>query len=133
MVRYSPVTPVAGSGNQRLQPIFVGDVAQFFARAIDLPEAAHQTFELGGPESITWNELWERLADALGKRRARMHLPVGLMRAPAALLERLPSPPVTRDQLAMLEAGDNTCDPWPAAKLFGIQLTPLDEQLRRSV
>jgi NADH dehydrogenase len=133
MVRYSPVTPVVGSGEQRLQPIFVGDVAQFFARAVDLPEAANQTFELGGPEVITWNELWERLADALGKRRTRVHVPVGLLRAPATLLERLPSPPVTRDQLTMLQAGDNTCDPWPAAKLFGIELTPLDEQLRRSV
>ena len=106
---------------------------KFFARAVSLPEAANQTFELGGPERITWNELWERLAAALGKRRARVHLPVSLVRVPATVLERLPKAPVTRDQLTMLEAGDNVCDPWPAAKLFGIELTPLDEQLRRSL
>lgn len=133
LVRYLPLTPVVGNGNRQLQPIFVEDVAQFFTRAVNLPEAANQTFELGGPERITWNELWKRLAAVLGKRRARVHLPVGLVRAPATVLERLPNPPVTRDQLTMLEAGDNVCDPWPAATLFGIELTPLDEQLRRSV
>ena len=133
LVRYLPLTPVVGAGERQLQPIFVEDVAKFFARAVSLPEAANQTFEIGGPERITWNELWERLAAALGKRRARVHLPVSLVRVPATLLERLPKAPVTRDQLTMLEAGDNVCDPWPAAKLFGIELTPLDEQLRRSV
>ena len=115
LVRYLPLTPVVGAGERQLQPIFVEDVAKFFARAVSLPEAANQTFELGGPERITWNELWERLAAALGKRRARVHLPVSLVRLPATVLERLPKAPVTRDQLTMLEAGDNVCDPWPAA------------------
>jgi NADH dehydrogenase len=133
MVRYLPVTPVVGSGKQKVQPIYVDDVAQFFARAVDLPEAANGTFELAGPDQITWNELWSRLAATLGKRRAQIHLPVGLVRLQAAVLEKLPKPPVTRDQLTMLEQGDSTTDEEPAAKLFGIRLVPLDEQLRRSL
>jgi NADH dehydrogenase len=133
MVRYLPAIPVPGDGSQRIQPIFVDDVAQFFARAVDHPQAGGRTFELGGPEVVTWNELWDRLAATLGKRRSKLHLPVSLLRPGAAVLELLPKAPVTRDQLTMLEAGDNVGDPGPAVELFGVALTPLDEQLRRSV
>jgi NADH dehydrogenase len=133
LVRRLPAIPVVGSGERKLQPVFVDDVAAFFAGAVDLPAAANRTFELGGPEAVTWNELWDRLAAALGKKRRQVHLPVGLLRAQAAVMEKLPKPLVTRDQLTMLEAGDNVCDEKPAAELFGVELTPLDEQLKRSI
>lgn len=131
VVRYAPVTPVLGTGKQRIQPIDVDDVAACVARAVDLPQAENRVLELGGPDIVTWDELWRRLQQTLGKRRPLLHIPVTLARAPAALLERLPRPPLTRDQLTMLEAGDNTCDPQPAAQTFGIELRTLDEQLRR--
>ena len=57
-----------GSGERRLQPIWVEDVAAYFAKAIDLPEAANRTFELGGPDAVTWNELYR--ADREGARQA---------------------------------------------------------------
>ena len=131
-VRWSPVTPVVGAGERRLQPVWVEDVAAHFAKAIDLPEAANRTFELGGPEAVTWNELFERIARVLGKRRARLHLPVPLVRAGAAVAELLPNPPVTRDQLTMLEAGDNVCDLGPVRETFALPLLSLDEQIRRA-
>ena len=65
-------------------------------------------------------------------RRPSIHLPFGLMRAQAAVLEKLPNPPVTRDQLTMLEAGDNVVTNSDAVDTFGVPLVPLDEQLRRS-
>ena len=55
----------------------------------------------------TWNEFWDRLKRVLGVRRPSMHVPFGVMRLQAALTERLPGAPVTRDQLTMLELGDN--------------------------
>jgi uncharacterized protein YbjT (DUF2867 family) len=131
-VRWSPVTPVIGSGERRLQPIWVEDVAAFFAAAIDLPAAANRTFELGGPDRVTWNELYRRIALTLGKRRTRMHVPVSVARAGATVVERLPKAPLTRDQLTMLEAGDNVCDTAPARAAFGIEPVGLDEQLRRA-
>jgi uncharacterized protein YbjT (DUF2867 family) len=131
-VRWSPVTPVVGDGERRLQPVWVEDVAAHFAKAIDLPGAANRTFELGGPEVVTWNELFERIARVLGKRRTRLHLPVPFIRAGAAVAELLPNPPVTRDQLTMLEAGDNVCDVGPARDTFGISSLSLDEQIRRA-
>lgn len=133
-VRWSPVTPVVGPGTARLQPIWVDDVAAFFASAVDLPAAANRTFELGGLDAVTWNELFERIRRVLGARRATVHLPFGLVRVGAAVAERLPKPPVTRDQLTMLErSGDNVCDVGPAVETFGFEPLSLDEQLRRAV
>jgi uncharacterized protein YbjT (DUF2867 family) len=131
-VRWSPVTPVIGSGEQRLQPIWVDDVAAFFAGAIDLPGAANRTFDLGGPDGVTWNDLYERIARTLGKRRPQLHVPVSVARIGAAVTERFPGAPLTRDQLTMLEAGDNVGDTAPARETFGIEPISLDEQLRRA-
>ncbi len=133
IARLAPVTPVVGPGTQRIQPIWVDDVAAYYAAAVDEPAAANRTFELGGPDVVTWNEFWARLKRALGVRRPSVHLPFGLMRAQAVVLERLPRPPVTRDQLTMLAAGDNVVTSSDAVDTFGFPLVPLDEQLRGSL
>jgi len=132
LARFAPVTPIVGPGTQRLQPIWVEDLAQFYAQALDLPAAANRTFELGGPDAPTWNEFWDRLKRVLGKSRPSVHVPVGLMRAQALLTEKLPGAPVTRDQLTMLELGDNVVTDPGAADVFDVTLVPLDEQLRRA-
>src|SRR5262249_7052865 len=61
LARLAPVTPIIGSGRQRIQPIWVDDVAEYFARAVDLEAATGRTFELGGPDVVSWNEFWDRL------------------------------------------------------------------------
>jgi NADH dehydrogenase len=131
-VRYLPATPVVGDGTRRLQPIWVEDIAQYIAAAVELPQAANRTFELGGPEQVTWNELYERIAKVLGKRRMRVNVPLSLVRAGATVVERLPRAPVTRDQLTMLADADNVCDMGPALETFAIPVIPLDEQIRRA-
>ncbi|MDQ3874486.1 MAG: NAD(P)H-binding protein [Actinomycetota bacterium] len=133
LARLAPVTPIIGSGRQRIQPIWADDVAAHFAAALDRPEAANRTFELGGPDAVTWNEFWERLKHALGLRRRSVHVPVRLMRANALLTERLPGNiPLTRDLLTMLEHGDNIVTNDDARRTFALPLVPLDEQLRRA-
>jgi uncharacterized protein YbjT (DUF2867 family) len=131
-VRWSPVVPIVGSGTTRLQPIWVDDVAAFFAAAV-APEAPTGTFELGGPDAVSWNDLYARIERMLGARRATVHLPFGVVRPAAAFAELLPRPPITRDQLTMLAAGDNVCDVGPARDAFGVEPIPLDEQLRRAI
>jgi uncharacterized protein YbjT (DUF2867 family) len=131
-VRWSPVVPVAGTGRNRLQPIWVDDVAAFFAAAVPV-DAPTGTFELGGPDAVTWDELYARIRRTLGVRRATVHVPFGLLRPAAAIAERLPRAPITRDQLTMLAAGDNVADVGPARTAFGIEPISLDEQLRRAV
>jgi len=132
LARYAPVTPIMGAGTQRLQPIWVEDLAEYYVGAVSVAEAAGRTFELGGPDAPTWNEFWERLKRVLGNRRPSIHVPIGLMRLQAGLTERLPGAPVTRDQLAMLELGDNVVTDPAAAEVFKLPLVPLDEQLRRA-
>jgi len=131
-VRWSPVVPVVGDGRTRLQPIWVDDVAEFFAVGVESEGASGRTFDLGGPDAVTWDELYARIRRVLGVRRATVHLPFGLVRPAAALAERLPHPPVTRDQLTMLAAGDNVCDVGPAQEALGVHPIGLDEQLRRA-
>jgi uncharacterized protein YbjT (DUF2867 family) len=131
IAKLSPVTPIVGPGTQRIQPIWVDDVAAYFAAGVVKPEAANRTFELGGPDVVSWNEFWSQLKRAQGARRPSVHVPFGLMRVQAAVLEKLPKPPVTRDQLKMLAAGDNTVTNSDAVDTFGLPLVPLDEQLRR--
>ena len=132
IARLAPVTPIVGPGTQRIQPIWVDDVAAYFAEGLVRPEAVNRTFELGGPDAVTWNEFWSRLKRAQGSRRPSIHLPFGLMRVQAAVLEKLPKPPVTRDQLKMIAAGDNVVSNSDAVDTFGLPLVPLDEQLRRA-
>jgi NADH dehydrogenase len=133
LARLAPVTPITGPGTQRIQPIWVDDVAEYFARAVDLDAATNRTFELGGPDAVTWNEFWERLKRALGVRRPSVHVPLGLMRVNALLTERLPGNiPLTRDLLKMLEGPDNVVSNDDAPATFGIRPVTLDEQLRRA-
>jgi uncharacterized protein YbjT (DUF2867 family) len=133
LARYAPVTPIVGPGTQRLQPIWVEDLAETFARSVSEPGAANRTFEVGGQDAPTWNDFWARLKRIVGSRRPSLHVPFALMRVQAALTERLPGAPVTRDQLTMLALGDNVVADPSAAELFRIPLVPLDEQLRRAV
>ena len=127
----APVTPIIGPGTQRIQPIWVDDVAAYFVAGVERPEAANRTFELGGPDVVTWNEFWPLLKESLGLRRPTVHLPFGLMRVQASLLEKLPKAPITRDQVEMLAAGDNAVTNSDAVDTFGLPLVPLEEQLRR--
>jgi NADH dehydrogenase len=132
LARLAPVTPIIGSGKRRLQPIWVENLAEYYALAADEQATTKGTFELGGPEAVTWNEFWERLKRVLGVRRPSIHVPVGLMRTQATVTERLPGAPVSRDQLTMLELGDNVVTDPSATETFNVPLVGLDEQLRRA-
>ena len=133
LAKLTPVTPIIGSGQQRIQPIWIDDVGAYFAQSVDLPEAANRIFELGGPDIVSWNEFWQRLKSVLGQRRPSIHVPTRVMRVNALLTERLPgNVPLTRDLLTMLEHGDNVVANDDAVRTFKLPLVPLDEQLRRA-
>jgi uncharacterized protein YbjT (DUF2867 family) len=133
LAKVAPVTPIVGSGEQRIQPIWADDVAAYFAQALDLDAATNRTFELGGPDVVSWNELWARLKQALGVRRPSVHVPMAFMRANALVTERLPGNiPLTRDLLKMMEAGDNVVTNDDAATTFQLPVVPLDDQLRKA-
>jgi uncharacterized protein YbjT (DUF2867 family) len=132
-VRMGPIVPVIGNGKQRFQPIWVDDVAAYVARALDLAAAASRTFELGGPDVVDWDELYLRIAAAIGKERRLIHVPFGVAGTGARLTERLPGSPVSADQVRMLAGPDNVAADEAAVETFGLPLVPLDEQIRRAV
>jgi uncharacterized protein YbjT (DUF2867 family) len=131
-VRYLPVTPVIGRGEGRLQPIWIDDTAAFFGEAVQRRDVSGHVFELGGPEAVSWNELFDRIRRTMNARRLTFHAPLSLVRTQARLLELMPNPLITRDDLKMLTALDHVADVRPAVETFKVPLMPLDEQLRRA-
>ena len=133
LARLAPVTPIIGNGKQRIQPIWADDIGAYFAKSIELDTAIGRTFEIGGPDAVSWNEFWERLKKIRGIKRPSLHMPIGLMKVNALVTERLPGDiPLTRDLLKMLQTGDNVVTDPSAVEVFGLPLVPLDEQLLRA-
>jgi NADH dehydrogenase len=133
LARLAPVTPIIGSGRQRIQPIWADDVATYFADGVARDDVTGRTFELGGPDVVSWNEFWTRLKTVRGIRRPSIHVPVSVMRVNALVTERLPGNiPLTRDLLKMLDCGDNVVSNDDAVRTFQLPLVPLDDQLRRA-
>jgi uncharacterized protein YbjT (DUF2867 family) len=109
-LRMSPVLPVIGSGTYRLQPIHADDVARCFALALEMPETVGQCYELCGNNRLSYVELLDAVAFALGKPAPiKPHIPLGLMKTLVPVLQRIPQFPITMDQLQML-IEENICD-----------------------
>lgn len=134
VARLFPLTPVIGPGTQRVQPIWIDDVVRAVRLAVE-GEGSNGPVEIGGPDAVTWNDLWRRLKAVLGTRRPSIHVPFWLARGPAALFERIPPALLTLDQLRMLEGPDNVVSDRGASmrRLGLVERVPLDEQLKRAV
>ncbi len=122
---YSGWLPV-NAGTFRMTPIHVRDVATIFVKALSMPEAIHQTYALGGLQSLEWQEILKIIARAGGTSKLRLPAPVWLLKWMASALDWLEFFPVTRDQLTMLMEG-NTCDSSAIFETFGIEPMPFNE------
>jgi len=103
LARFLPALPLIGGGRTRFQPVYVGDVAAAIVAAIERPEAAGAIYELGGPRVYSFRQLMELLLHEIRRRRLLLTLPTAIARLQASLLELLPVPPLTRDQVDLLE------------------------------
>mgnify|MGYP000234674590 CR=1 FL=1 len=110
-----------------MSPVFVGDVADAFVKALSNPETVGKTYALGGPEVLTWREMVQRVAAAAGRDKWFVTMPLGLMKIGATLFDWLPFFPATRDQLTMLEEG-NTADPAIVESLTGRPAAAFDAE-----
>lgn len=99
MARISPVLPVFPT---RFQPVWVGDVAEAVFRVLEDGGTAGKTFELGGPQVVTFRELMQIILKEIARERVLLPLPLGLAEIEAWFLEKLPVPPLTRDQVKLL-------------------------------
>jgi len=120
IIKSSPVYPIIGDGNYRMQPAPVWKVAKAFAQALELPDAIGKIYDVGGPEPLTFNQIIDTIAAVLGKKVYKLHLPIWPMRLAAGLLGGFSSFPVTTGQIRMLLEG-NTCDPAAFYQDFGLK------------
>ena len=126
MARFSPALPLIGGGTTKFQPVFVGDVAQAVTRLIDAGIASGRTYELGGPEVMSFRELMEFTLKTVGRKRLLVQVPWAVARIQAMILELLPKPLLTTDQLELLKS-DNVVSAEAMAErrtLEGLGITP---------
>jgi uncharacterized protein YbjT (DUF2867 family) len=121
-LRYAPVFGVPGTGRQKVQPVLVDDLAACVMLAVS-GRGRNGTYEIGGPDLMTFDEMMQIIMDASGHRRPLFHIPEGVMRGVGGILEYLPRPPLSRDAVTFVTA-DNACDIKPLLDEFGINLTP---------
>jgi uncharacterized protein YbjT (DUF2867 family) len=129
MARYSPVLPLIGGGRTRFQPVYVGDVADAVVAALEQPAAPGQTYELGGPEVLSFKELMELTLRETQRRCSLVNLPFGLAMVEAAFLQWLPRPPLTCDQVRMLRRDNVVAPDAPGLAALGITPTALELEL----
>jgi NADH dehydrogenase len=129
LLRRGRVIPIIGDGMSLLQPVWVEDVVSCFVGALDNADTVGQAYELGGAETLSFEQLLDLLAEADGIEKPKVHLPVWIMRpVVAAMSGLLPNFPITSDQLTML-LEDNTCDITAMRETFGIEPASVRDHL----
>jgi uncharacterized protein YbjT (DUF2867 family) len=103
LLRRLPIYPMFGRGRTRLQPAHVEDVAEALARALRRPQAHAITFECGGPRVYSYEEFLRAVARSAGLKRRLLPLPFATWHALAWIAEMLPSPPITRNQVELMQ------------------------------
>ena len=110
LARFSPLLPLVGGGETRFQPVYVGDVADAIAAAVQGNAMPGTVYELGGPDVRTFRELMEFLLQVIGRKRLLVPIPFALADMQAVLLQLLPNPLLTRDQVQLLRTDNIVSD-----------------------
>lgn len=104
MARMSPVLPLIGGGETKFQPVYVDDVAEAIARAVDGAVAGGRVYELGGPQVANFRELLEEVLTVVGRKRLLAPVPWWMAKIQGSLLGLLPNPPLTSAQVELLKS-----------------------------
>jgi uncharacterized protein YbjT (DUF2867 family) len=126
MARLLPALPLIGGGETRFQPVFVGDVADAIVAALEREDALGQTYELGGPKVYSFAELMRYMLKVIGRRRLLVPLSFELATLQARVLELLPVPPLTRDQVELLKTDNVVGANARTLADLGITPTPIE-------
>jgi NADH dehydrogenase len=103
LARLFPALPLIGGGKTQFQPVFAGDVAKAVLAALTGKAQAGAVYELGGPEILTMKEVMERVLAYTMRKRWLVSLPFPFAKLQGAILQLLPNPPLTLDQVRLLE------------------------------
>jgi NADH dehydrogenase len=127
LARMAPALPLIGGGITKMQPVYVGDVATAIADAVDGKAGPGATYELGGPEVLTFREIIEAILEIIDRKRALVSLPFGLAKLQAVFLQFAPGAlKLTPDQVELLRSDNVVSDAAKAAGLTleGLGITP---------
>jgi NADH dehydrogenase len=126
MAQFSPIMPVI-CGSTRFQPVYVGDVADAVMVALtgDMPRPG--VYELGGPDILTFRALLQYILKVTRRKRPLVAIPDPVASLQAAVMERLPNRPFTRDQLLLLQRDNVVTE--GAAGFAALGLTPTGFEL----
>ena len=103
LARMLPALPLVGDGATKFPPVFVGDVAEAIARAVDGNARFGAVYELGGAEVRTFKELMEFVLETIERRRFLIPIPFALAKLQATFLQFMPKPLLTPDQVELLK------------------------------
>ena len=126
MALMSPLLPLIRGGETRFQPVYIGDVAEAITRCLQDRDTDGKTFELGGPSTYSFRELLELMLEEIDRRRLLLPLSFDLASLIASFLERLPVPPMTRDQVRMLRTDNVVHEDALSLHHLGIAPTALE-------
>lgn len=126
--RLSPILPLVG-GNTKMQPIYVGDVAEAFAVAANGGVKGGKIYEIGGPQTQTMRELMERLLIETGRNNLLLPVPNPIAKLIGSMLQLLPNPWLTADQVTLLQHDNVVSDEAKQQKrtlsAFGVEPTTM--------
>ena len=128
MARMSPILPLVGGGKTKFQPVYVEDIAEAVARAVDGKVAGGKVYELGGPEVLSFRECLETMLKVTCRKNPLVSLPFGIASMIGSIASLVPfiTPPITPDQVRLLKR-DNVVSPEAEAEgrtLKGLGIAP---------
>lgn len=126
IARRTPVLPLFGQGGTRLQPVYFRDIAEAVRRALERPDAAGKTYELGGPDIYSYRNLVELVLRRTDQRRLLLPVPFAVWEILAALAALLPEPPLTRAQVTLMKHDNVVANGALSFKDLGVEATALD-------
>lgn len=121
-----PALPLIGGGQTKYQPVYVGDVANAIAISASHEAFGGKIYELGGPEILTFRQIYNRLFEETGRKRLLVSLPWGIARIQGALMGCLPQPILTADQVETLKTDSIVGSGMPTLADLGIVPTGMD-------
>jgi uncharacterized protein YbjT (DUF2867 family) len=130
LLKRLPIYPMFGTGQTRLQPAYVEDVAEAIVRAAQRTETNAITFECGGPRVYTYEELLRAIAREAGLKRILIPVPFGAWKALAWIAEMMPSPPITRNQVELMQVDNVPSSEMPGFGQLGISPHTVEETLQ---
>jgi len=129
LLRSLPAYPMFGDGRTRLQPAYADDVAAAIAEVVRQSKKPYPIYELAGPRIYSYEELLQTIARSAGLRPVLMRMPFALWNAVASLAEILPQPPLTRNQVELMQIDTTASESRPGFRALGISPRSLEEEL----